>query len=363
MKLLTVILSLLILSVIINSGCGDSGTVNSQALLTPTVSIDLIKECDLTVDPLADSALISDDPNAFIYIEDIIRDMPHVKEVVAKKDAMVVEYDWGGVDVWLDQPTPPPDASLRISSSAFLSEDKSDLLKAVGNKKAIIINVIAADPGFTGDLGNLNNMETYLKNKGFSVTRSNDGTNSVESFKKLSDYGVIIYNGHGGLEDMTSGSYYGIQSGELYDSENISDERKEDMENKRVEEFTVNWGTGSTKGQKSFWGITNKYLTAYTSGYDNSFFYNMACEGMKKPKKENVLPPMGLTLSGLGNGIYFGWTESVSQSCDTGEVFIKGMCDGKTAGTVYKSQKWTDASPTAELKYYPVNSTAEDITF
>lgn len=360
MKSLYFVLSLLILSIFINIGC-DGGTGTGPLInLTPDVSLDIIKENEILVDPLGDKAIMSDDPNAFMYVVDEIRNMPHVKYVTANKDSLVVEYDWGGIDVWVDNPTPYPDNSLKTTSSDFLYRDNSSLLKSVGNKKALIINTIASDPGFSSELADLNSIETELKNAGFSVTRRNGDANKVDNFKDLDEYGIIIYNGHGGLEETESGSYYGIQTGELYDENNISEQKKIDMKNKRIEEFTVTWGTGSSKGPKSFWGITNRYLAEYTSGYPNSFFYNMACEGMKNPK--TGIPPMAETLAKLGNGVYLGWTKSVNDTSTSGKSFIEKMCTGKTVGEVYGNGWPADPSQGGELKYYPLTSNAKDIT-
>ncbi|MEQ8170715.1 MAG: hypothetical protein ABRQ38_17645 [Candidatus Eremiobacterota bacterium] len=359
----TVLFILLSLFINILTGC-DGGTGSGPIIpgLTPSVvTMQDITETEV-IDPIGENAILSDDPNAFRYAANQIRHLDFVKAVYADEDEMLVEYDWGGTEIWMDQPDFQESGSSRYEKSFISSEYGNSLLKAVGNKYAVIYDSTYDDPGFAYDKPYLDDVEKDLKATGFTVVSKHGSLASVDSFKEVKDYGVILYTGHGGLEDeLASDTFYSIMTGEPYSKPDTSSAKFEDWKNKRIESMTVDWGKTGSKTTKTFWAVTNKYFDYYKPGLNNSLFFNLACEGMK-PSTKVTIHPMAASLINLGAGVYLGWTKSVSNTGTVANSFIKQMCTGLTVGEVYNKGWEPDPSDGGVLKYYPENSTGGGIT-
>ncbi len=359
----TILFILLSLFINILTGC-DGGTGSGPIIpgLTPSVvTMQDITETEV-IDPIGENAINSDDPNAFRYAANQIKNLDCVKAVYADEDEMLVEYDWGGTEIWMDQPDFQENRSARGDVSPISSEYGNSLLKAVGNKYAVIYDSTYDDPGFAYDKPYLDDVEKDLKATGFTVVSKHGSLASVDSFKEVKDYGVILYTGHGGLDDeLASGAYYSIMTGEPYSKPDTSSTKFEDWKNKRIESMTVDWGKTGSKTTKTFWAVTNKYFDYHKTNLSNSLFFNLACEGMK-PSSKVTIHPMAESLINLGAGVYLGWTKNVSSTGSVANSFIKQMCTGLTVGEVYNKGWENDPSDGGVLKYYPENSTGADIT-
>jgi hypothetical protein len=374
---LTVTIAILIILMIISiSGCG--GESSTGAIIpspTTTITPEQIQQLEAQVNPIADTALdsISSDPNAFYTAANQIKNIQGVRAVAIDGDALSVEYNFGGVHTWVKNP-PPSIPDLKIIKNSIKKLNSSDL---VGNKKAIIINS-TYDNDFYADFKNIVHpgIESLLKNLGYSVIYLNGAQATIESFKNLNDYGIIIVCAHGATAGFResfgpiswSTALTEIQTGELV---------TQGYENWWIEHknyftmMTVDWGNQKIK----FWAVTQRFFENYYSNrqfLSNSIFYNGSCRGMMPSTLGKS--PMALALESRGVGVYLGWSDDNLSGTSGAWGLFDQMNDGDTLSkafndlsTGFKVSHWKDPNKPnsqeviAYLQYYPNSSKANNI--
>ncbi|MEQ8222356.1 MAG: hypothetical protein ABRQ37_08660 [Candidatus Eremiobacterota bacterium] len=373
------IVILLVLSMLYMFGCGgDDGTVINPGITpyptTPVpnpsnVTPEYISQIESQVAPIADSALssMSSNSNSFQNAANQIKNISGVKEVVYNSNSLTVEYNYGGIHTWLNNPLPVKPAFLPQSSDFPNNIIKSNITaeELVGNKKAVIINSLYEDPGMKNAKEPLNKMENTLKYVGYDVVRLNGSQVSVEALKNLNQYGVIVLCAHGLEVSLTSGTLITFQTGQqpLSLSDFISPSLTDLIEQRAIL-TTVEWGIEPEreKNYKNFWSITNKYFDYYynssNKSFPNSIFYNGTCQGYKSDV-------MAKSLKNLGVGTYIGWTETQRWgpwTCDSLFDLMRYGCSlNKAIGFLPKEMTWDQIKDpntgniisTAYLNYYP----------
>jgi len=280
--------------------------------------------------------------------------MPGVASVETSEYALSVTYEDGGRHVWIiGDPLSSTEEDYESSQRVALERQISarTLQRRTGNTKAVIINSIADDPGFSGPKKALADIKGFLEQAGYEVYEKNGQEASIEFFKNgLSEYGVVMILAHGGAGD--NAHYFYMQTGQPYNS---GDEQKywDDYKSFKIAKVTIDWGV-LRLSSRTYWAVGSTFIKQYYANSGKSFpgsiVYNSACEGMK-------YDVMAKAFVDSGAGVYLGWTEEQGKGPYTASIIFADMLDGDNVGVAYNNlgndyrtdNRWANA----ELKYYP----------
>lgn len=162
---------------------------------------------------------------------------------------------------------------------------------------------------------------------------------TVEHFKNLSQYGVVVVSSHGGLE----GSNPVIYTGEEATSEKQKTYQK-DIVAKRLmvsHKITILVEDGGflwfdSEEQKEVFKIAPTFITQYNKNMPNTLVYMSICQGASTDGLANAF-------INAGAGAFIGYTDVVkaSYAYNAGKTFFDSMIDGKTVKEAVKDA--TDA--------------------
>ncbi|HUU27984.1 MAG TPA: SUMF1/EgtB/PvdO family nonheme iron enzyme [archaeon] len=339
-----------------------SDTTNS-VYISYTISKEMATETqqiNSTVNEIINTAVIEEGDSTKIHeTAESLRDVEGVKEVTYTNSSIFVEDKNNIMHVWMFDPLQEVDATALLSSFELPLEP----LEVIQNKKAILINAVYEDPGFSYTKTKFSSIKSKLKQYGYDVDTVYGQKASVDFFKtNLKGAGFYFLLGHGGAYEE---DFFHIQTGEEVpddwsNSKEIRAKYGDDLRNKRVSLATVEWGSGEERKNTSkiFFSISNLAIeNNYTaSDFNGAFIYCAACQGLKNES-------MAKAFTAKGAATYAGWTDTQSLSVIAGEKFVAAMEDGSTLKEAidgleenYKKQtKWGNA----ELKFYPVDTGGE----
>lgn len=370
-------------------GCGGGGGTSINSPLNPNTTETLspmtpeqLEQIELQVQPIADSSLfsISTDPNAFYIAANQIKTIKGVKAISIDESSLSVQYDFGGIHTWVNNPPVKTDGFVIVMRSIKNNLYAEDV---VSNKKALIINSLYEDASESSTVIRElfhPEIERILKDSGYTVDNLNGSQVTVESFKNLYSYGLIVITAHGdstGLFGSWSPTSWStaltiLQTGEVVkknDDTFFSWITSDGARNFTVE-MTLPWGKDG-KEKKSFYAVTQRFFEHYYDGKrfpTNSIFYNGACKGMKRSL--TGIPPMAKALTDLGVGVYLGWTDNNKLGPGTGLALLEEMTDGDTLANALTKldpnlivSRYNDNGKEiiAYLEYYPDNDITRNI--
>jgi len=338
-----------------------------------TITLDQLQILEDQVVPIADSALFasSNEPNAFYNAANQIKNIQGVKAVVTNEHSLSVEYDFGGIHTWVNNPPILSVPNLKfIKSSVKNSFSSSDLVE---NKKAVIINALYDDDGYGVFKNEVHpTIGTLLNNLGYEVHYLNGAEASIEALKSLNNYGIIVFLGHGSAAGFfKSFTVFGswstsmtiIQTGELVPDKEFLEDLWGDLSYQFSQQYIVKttfpWGEKRTEN-KCFWSITQRFFENYYKDHNfsnNSIFFNGACESMKPSTLGKS--PMAQALENLGIGIYLGWSDINT----IGTFSAAGLFDEMKYGDTL-SNAFNDLDPRFKVSHYkedPNNPNSKEI--
>ncbi|MFH0731196.1 MAG: choice-of-anchor L domain-containing protein [Pseudomonadota bacterium] len=214
--------------------------------------------------------------------------------------------------------------------------------------------VIAAQYFDWAENDDIPKMKTLLDNSCFDVnytTYNASGAGSVEDFKNLDDYGIVLISSHGdsfynGLLSLWEDKFkwngpFGVVI--IHSNMAVTTANKITYEDDLKKWRLVLWGRA--------YGITPTFITKYSKDFPNSLIYMSICRGAWNSS-------MADAFISSGAGAYFGYSDYVAVPfcIQHGPPLLQGLFEpNKTIADVFVAgQKETDSDP-AEFKFYGAN--------
>jgi len=378
---------------VIGCGGGDGGTVVNPGITpypttpvpNPTTPNPQEQQIITQVSTIADSALssISNDPNAFQNAVSQIRSIQGVKNAGVSSDRTLLfaEYEFGGIDTWLNNPLetfpaymPDPNSSNR--NNPIITNEYVD------GDKAIIINSLYIDPAMdlrilslTGFPGLNSGMKGLLESYGYrGINSSNSidylsgttypfgirvGEATIEAFKNLDKYSFIFILAHGGViekKDGASDDLVLIQTAQIVKNEQEERENyQDDIKNKRIIKSTMKIGLILPV---KVWHVTDKFFEHYylsaNKKFPHSIFFAGCCDTLKITKLAD-------TLNKAGVAAYIGWNNPTTKASSTGYALVANMVNGNNLQTAmnllpYEAKNCPEHN--SSLIYYPPSASS-----
>lgn len=326
-------------------GCGGGGGGGDGA---PDLSAEQRAQIEQTSQAVTDSLTGAAQPGSAAALEAARRlaaGRSNVESAEIIDGDLVVQYRNAGQEVWVQGnalPTPPADlAELQALTRSVLAQAVRPAAN-VGTRKAVLVNALAADPGFADAAQVFADMESVLEAVGFDVLMLAGADASPERLRQLADRSVIVYLGHGGNVKWWEGSGdaawgwpYATQTGRLWDGQGSLS----DWMLNRIVKMNVGWGRTSeerSRNRRSFYAVTGRFWEHAYSGshFANALFINCACSGAKYEEFRRHLFDVGV-------GAYTGWTETQGIAPYTAWRMLALMASGRNLQQAY------DALPSA----------------
>jgi len=255
--------------------------------------------------------------------------LPGIEWAMSDETSLTIKYREGGEQSWVFNP--PMERPLYVPELA--AEAVRATRSMVGNKKAVIVNAIAADPGMNIVKQPLDNMATILRNLGYTVERFDDSTADLNCFKNLGNYGVVVVLGHGQAGD----NYINIQTGEVDNASPLEMvTHSVDWCARRITLMSVPWGEGDknerNRHTRTFWAVNQRFFEYYAKGncaFKQSLFVNLGCKGLKNSAMAEVLRCCGVSA-------YVGWSGTQRISPWSSWLLIALMAQGKSLSDAFE---------------------------
>ncbi len=216
-------------------------------------------------------------------------------------ESWVSAPDWVEPDVW-------PTVGGRAPSAAPVNP-----AELVGGRKAMLINSVADDPGFSEVPALMRQSEHLLQAMGYEVERIDGSACTIEKMKQLTGASVVGFCGHG--TRLTSSvalvvRHIGLQTGQDWGAVSLR-RYAADWFADRVTVMNVPWGDGTREQRKANYrrmaAVTNIFFSHYYSQpnakLSRALFYCGSCMGLRDDTLANAL-------LGAGASAYVGWTET-----------------------------------------------------
>jgi len=262
---------------------------------------------------------------------------PAVEATAADTSALWVKYRGGGVDVW--DISPPPAEILGSMQAAQVSpEVLKRAAEYVGSQSILIVNVVSeeVDPEFAPASGALRALYEQLRQiPGFTVEMVEGHDATVEAFKALSTYGIVILVGHGRAQEDTPGFPSGpcvqFQTGEEAPLlPELFTRYWMDWLRGRMARMWIGVGPrdecGNPESIACYWAVTEDFFSHYYAdkpAFPHTVFYSGSCQGLKNDE-------MAKALHDLGVAAYLGWTEVQGKSPYTAGALFPSMFCGQS---------------------------------
>ncbi len=244
----------------------------------------------------------------------------------------------------------PPKMANNLFQANVIS--LNDNVNRIESNKA---RVIAAQYFDWGENDDIPQMKALLDDSCFDVnytTYNAAGAGSVEDFKNLDDYGIILISSHGdsyykGILSLWQEKFgwdwpFGIVI--LHSNMAVTATNKVTYEDDLKKGRLVLWGSN--------YGMTPKFIEKYSSNFPNSLVYMSICRGTWNASMANAFLSAGASA-------YLGYSDYVAVSfCVAhGPPLLEGLLEpGKTLSDVFVAgQVETDSDP-AEFKMFGEDS-------
>jgi len=332
-------------------GCGGGDGVSSSSSSTQFTEKQ-IKEFEASSKSISEKLANAAEPGSETSLNDakaFALTLPNVESTVVVEGNLQVKYKGGGLELFIEN-APIPSLPADIPESVIQSESlysKSNVIhkSSVGNKKAVLINTLAEDKTRIIDTKwHFPKMKIALESAGFDVDEVNGSEATPEKLANLSDYSVLVFNGHGGfVKDKQDNKIYAICTGKEWDYK-----QEDDWGNGTTIKVSPPWGTLGAffDIRKHFYGITGKYFKeSYASHHFNrAIFFNGACSGAKDAANTDSFMN---ALKEIGVVAYTGWSDVTTKGSASNHRLINLMAQGRTL------QQAAESLPD-EYKFYNV---------
>lgn len=255
--------------------------------------------------------------------------------VVTPSGDLAVRYKSGGVEAWL-APAPltavPDRKPDRVASSAVPATGATR--GPIGNTSAVILDMVADDPGFRRQSDTLDEVETNLRAAGMSVRRVDGAGLTLEELTGLARYGLVIYHGHGGLIAPKPGGTFGFAMCSGEPAPTTEAEKKALYDRWTSDALTignVEWGTTDRSNtHRSFVCATEKFFANNYLGtrFHDSMMINASCHSSQDTA-------FVAQMTSLGIAGYAGWTEITSRGSAAAAAMVARLTQGSDFRTAY----------------------------
>ena len=167
---------------------------------------------------------------------------------------------------------------------------------------------------------------------------------TVETFKTLDQYGVIIISTHGGAGSWNWAFPTAISSGEHTSWSKSAGIYRDDILNDRITPFI--W-IENVKG--GYYGIRPKFFKYYLSQSSPGLIYMGACYGLRFSDMADAFNEKGYTYFGWDKSVYSGWNDSTSTALFS--VMINQTKTTQEAFSAIQPEYGTDPVTGANLKF------------
>jgi uncharacterized protein YfaP (DUF2135 family) len=351
----------LTLFIVLFAGCGGSGGGGGDVALTPDQKDQIEANSTAIGEQVAAIDLSSDVDVAGVVT--FAESLPSVEQAGGADGTLWVQYNGGGKEVFVGAaPTEllPPDIEELRALSVRVAHQAKRLKNAVGNRNAVIINALAEDKNFEVSLPLFAEIKTMLEDAGFDVQELNGPDATPDNMRQLSDCGLVLHYGHGGVTIGGFAFPYAVMTGKVWNGLRDPECPLNDWLRDRVVKMTVPHWTDreGTTQSRSFFAVTgNFWRSAYSSNrFNSALFMNLACSGARYDAYRNGLYDAGVCA-------YTGWTDPTRKSAGSAWRMLALMLDGKTLQQAYDAlPDWYKSDtppddPTANLWIGPNSGT------
>ncbi len=333
-RTLHLLTSLMLLAAL--TACGGGGSGSSSFSNGSSFTEAQIKEFDDSSKSISEKLSNAAEPGSETALNDaknFALTLPNIESASVVDGNLEVKYKGGGREVWIKKaptPTIPADIPENMTQTTKSVSARNVTMKGVvGNRKAVLINTLYDDPSYASHKENFTGMKKSLERAGFIVTELYGSDGTLEKLGQLSQYSVLVYNGHG--TGSLNGTEYLMSTAILWDWVKYPDVKTlwtEDM----MTRMNIDYGPSYNTYKLAVFAMTGKYLRLKygNNNFNNALFLSSSCKGAKYDSFMKVL-------SDIGIAAYAGWSWYNSNGNSTNERMIELMAGGKTIREAYEA--------------------------
>ncbi|MDD3294491.1 MAG: hypothetical protein PHG20_07375 [Geobacteraceae bacterium] len=233
------------------TACGGGGSGSSSSSHVRGFTEAQIKAFDDSSKSISEKLSNAAEPGSEAALNDaknFAMTLPNVESVSVVDGNLQVKYKGGGLELFIEN-APIPSLPGDIPESVIQSESaisKSNVIhkSSTGNKKAVLINTLDEDKTSIIDkIWHFPKMKIALESAGFDVDVVSGSEATPEKLANLSNYTVLVFNGHGGFVEKDGNKAYAISTGKEWDYKQKDD-----------------WGDGTTVKVSPAWGALGAFI-------------------------------------------------------------------------------------------------------
>lgn len=289
------------------------------------------------IDPIADEALLSDNPEEELKkVAEQFKDNPEIESIEFDRNKLAIKYKNGGWVFWLITKNVASDNVLPVvlggSSTRSITETYG--LKKKDYPKILYIYQQVNDLKYDEIISTAKDFIAQLEQNGVNVTTVYGGDFNLKfASSSLKNYDAVFIGTHGCFDN--EGNTW-LTTGEKYTKKRLKEIRKLWKEDEiafgKLEERRF-YGLKTV----SYFSISQKFIErSYQKGDfpANSFFYTGACEIMKDP--ENKFAKV-LQSKGFNKIVGYNNTSIDNMSYYNGALLLYNLLCGKSYNEIYTS--------------------------
>lgn len=310
--ILCVVVGMSLLVALLVIGCGGGGGGGDTDVQVPTdAEITAIEQDSQQIDAIVNQVGADDYAAVAQQAEGLVT----VEYAKVAGDTLTVKYKEGGREVWVDPPVWERPAAWPTAVATQMRGERVNTAELVGGTRAVLINSVAEDPGFSNQVPPLmDEAENLLSDMGYRVERVDGSACNYASMKNLDGAAVVGFCGHGGIAILTASAAHvfcvAIQTGERWTANSFR-AYTTDWLLDRVVPVHIPWGRRDANGdaESSRWmlGVTDRFFSAHYASagrrFSRALFYSGACSGLVNETMANALVSSGVSA-------YVGWTDT-----------------------------------------------------